>query len=99
MAQRVAFAPKPVAEKFDAVFDFSVDLPTGETITASTVATLYSGTTGATVPTLGSATISGGQATVLVSGGVAGNTYLLTCTGVTSGGQTLVRTGYLVVIA
>lgn len=97
MSQRVAFAPKPVAEKFDAVFDFSVDLPAGETITAVIAATLYSGTTGAAVPTLGSSTISGGQATFAVSVGVAGNVYLLACTATTSGGQTLIRTGYLVV--
>ena len=99
MTQRVVFDPKPEAELFDAVFDFSTDVPTGETITATCVATLYSGTTGVAVPTVGAAVISGDQATHLISVGVAGNTYLLVCTAVVSGGQTLVRSGYLVVVA
>ena len=98
MRQRVALDPKPAAESSDVVFFFGTDLPTGETLAASTAATLYSGTEGAAVPTLGATTVSGGQATVRVAGGVAGNTYLLTCTGITSGGQTLIRIGYLVVI-
>ena len=100
MSQRVSFAPKPVAEKFDAVFDFSTDLPSGETITASTVSSLYSGSDASpTALVSGSVTISGGQATQLIVSGVAGNVYLLVCTGVTSGGQTLIRSGYLVVTA
>ena len=99
MSQRVTFDPKPAAEGSNVVFDFSKDLPTGETLTANTAATLYSGTTGAAVPACGAASISGGKATVKISGGVAGNTYLLTCTGTTSGGQILILTGYLVVTA
>lgn len=100
MSQRVSFDPKPVAEQFDAVFDFSVDLPTGETITASTVSSLYSGSDASpTALVSGSTSTSGGQATQLIIAGVAGNVYLLVCTAVTSGGQTLVRSGYLVVIA
>lgn len=97
MTQRVSFDPKPAAEKFDAVFGFT--LATGESIdSASTVSSLYSGTdTSPTALVSGSTSISDPEVTQLIIGGVAGNVYLLVCTAITDAPQTLVRTGFLVV--
>ncbi len=97
--QRISFDPKPVAEKFDAKFDFSKFLAVGVTIsTNSTVSSLYSGTDASpTALVSGSATVTGGEVAQLIIAGVAGNVYLLTCTITTSDTQTLILAGYLVV--
>lgn len=100
MNQRIAFAPKPAAETVDLIFDFHGDLLSGITFTAVVVSTLYSGT-----DTSPSSVISGtvsllsfDRAEQTVTAGVAGNTYLLTCTASTSDSQILIKTGFLVVI-
>lgn len=97
MTQRTSFDPKTAAEKFDAIFDFV--LAVGETLdSATTVSTLYSGSDASPGDLVsGAVSISSGEVTQLIIGGVAGNVYRLTCTAVTDAPQTLVQSGYLVV--
>jgi len=100
LTYRTSLEPKRAAEKIEAVFDFSTQVAVGETVdSATTVSTLYSGTDAAPGDVVSGATsISGGQVTQLLIGGVAGNVYLITCTAVTDAPETLIRTAYLVVI-
>ena len=101
MTYRESFEPKTVAGDRTLTFDFGTLLASGETISsASVVGSLYSGAdTSPSSIISGSASISGTQVSQLVIDGEVGTAYLLTCTVVTSSGQSLVRTGLLVVIA
>lgn len=96
---RAVFGGKLLGETKNLVFDFLSQIALGETISsASVTATVYSGTD-ATPSSLisGSASISGSQVTQKVTGGVLGVTYNLTCTAITSAGQTLSISGFLTV--
>tara|TARA_R110000868_G_scaffold72639_4_gene211411 strand:+ start:71 stop:382 length:312 start_codon:yes stop_codon:yes gene_type:complete len=96
---RVTFQPKLLSERVSLVFDFTSRLASGETIsTATTTATLFSGTDSAPSSLIfGAAAISGQTVSQLVVGGVLGVTYELLCTITTSASQTLQLSGYLVV--
>lgn len=100
MSSRQVLEPKHVSEIISLVFDFASQLAVGETISsASTSSTVYSGTDPyASSVVTGSATISGTQVTQKVHDGAAGVTYLIACTAVTSTGETLTISGYLVVL-
>ena len=100
MTYRAQFDAKISDTPFSAVFQFALDFVAGETIsTASVAATVYSGTDASPSSIIsGSAQISGGQVTQVIVNGVAGVTYLLTCSVVTSLAQSLSQEGYLVVV-
>ena len=97
---RITLPEKPLGETAKTVFDFTSRLAISESISsASTVAATYSGTDASPSSIIsGSASISGAQVTQTLTGGTSGVTYLVTCTAVTSAGQTLKLSGYLVVV-
>lgn len=97
---RVVFGGKNSGETKNLVFDFAGRLAIGESVSsATTVATVYSGTDSTPSAVInGAATCSGTKATQSVKAGTVGVTYLLTCTAVTSASQTLVLTGFLAVL-
>lgn len=98
MTYRSIFDVKVSGTNFYAVFDFTSGLAIGETLaSASTAATVYSGTDPAPASIIGSATISGGKVTQTITGGVVGVSYWLKCSSVTSLGKQLECSGYLVV--
>lgn len=96
---KIILRPKHAAETRSEVFDFTSRLALGETISsASTGCAVYSGTDASPSSVVsGPASISGAQVTQLITGGTLGVTYLLTCTALTSAGQTLGLEGFLVV--
>lgn len=81
-------------------FDFTSRLASGETIsTATTTASVYSGTDAAPSSIVsGGSTITGQKVTQAITAGVLGVTYELLCTITTSLSQTLQLSGYLTVI-
>lgn len=101
MTYRGIFDAKVSSVDGSATFSFSDELAVGESLSsASVTATIYSGTDATPSGLLnGPATKSGGQVTQLLTGGVVGVVYLLTCTGLTSASETLVREGYLAVVS
>lgn len=90
---------KPLSETAAAAFDFGAQLPLGETISSATVAVaVYAGEDAAPAAMLsGSPVIDGGVVTQLLTAGVLGVTYIVTCLATFSGGQILAMFGYLVV--
>ena len=99
MTYRSIFDVKVSGTNFYAVFDFTSGLAIGETLaSASTAATVYSGTDPAPASIIsGAATIASGKVTQTITGGVVGVSYWLKCSGVTSLGKQLECSGYLVV--
>ena len=100
MTTRAQLPPKLVAETKLYTFDFTSELPVGETIVAASVSvTTYSGTdTSPNAMISGAEVISGAQVTQLLSGGTLGVLYYVTCTVTLSDDQVLVQTGYLAVV-
>lgn len=96
---RIQLPIKQVGESSKAVFDFISRLAVTETIlTASVVATVYSGVDALPSSIIsGAATISGTKVTQLLTAGVAGTIYQLICTITTSAGQTLSLPAFLAV--
>jgi hypothetical protein len=89
---------KRASETRNEVFDFTSSLAAGETISsASTAATVYSGTDANPGVVSGSAAISGAKVTQKLTAGVVGVVYELVCTATTSLGQVLPRVAYLVI--
>ena len=98
MSYRTVLDVKNSSTNAYATFDFSQDLAVGETIaSASTAATVYSGSGTATGLVSGTPTIAGGQVTQRLFGGTVGTVYSLACSATTSSGRALVREGYLAV--
>lgn len=97
---RVILEGKPPSEIVNEVFNFTSRLAVSETIgSASTVATVYSGTDSAPSDILyGNPTVSGAQVTQRVGGGTLGVVYQLVCTAVTSTGQQLKLTAFLPIV-
>lgn len=97
---RTVLNGKLVGETRTEVFDFTSRLALGETLsTASTAATVYSGTDASPSAVIsGSASISGGQVSQKVTAGTEGVTYKLICTVTTSAGQTLLLVSFLPVV-
>ena len=100
MATKVIFEGKTAGETQKLRFNYISDLAVGETVvSASVVATIYSGTDPTPAAIInGAASITTPEVTQGVIAGVLGVTYLLTCTALTSAGQTLQQQGFLVII-
>ena len=100
MSSRQEFMPKLVSSTHRVVFEFVGELLPSETISTQAVtASVYSGTDASPSSLIsGAASASGSQVTQLLTGGVEGVVYKLTCTVTTSEGQTLVKTGFLAVV-
>ena len=98
---REIFPTKHAGEACDVVFDFADRLPVGITLSSAAVTSeVFSGTDADSASIVsGADTISGSQVTQKIINGVAGVIYDLVCTAVTSDSKTLVRRGYLAVIA
>lgn len=95
------FSDKNAAETEVFTFDFSSLLADGETIsgTPTVAATVASGTDpNASAIVSGAAQVSGAEVTQLITAGVSGVTYTLTCTANTSLGQVLVLAGDVAVV-
>ena len=90
---------KHVGETISQVFDFTSQLAVSETIsTATTTATVYSGTDATPSGLIsGAASISGAKVTQMLTDGTLGVTYLVVCTITTSTGQTLKLQGFVVI--
>lgn len=99
MSLRQEFMPKPAAATRSVVFEFLGELGAGETIsTQSVAASVWSGTDASPSAMIsGSASASGTQVSQMLTGGVEGVVYNLTCTITTSTGQTLTKSGYLAI--
>ena len=97
---RIVLGSKPANETRKETFNFAAQLAIGETISTATVTSaVYSGTDAAPSAVIsGAATISGVTVVQLLTGGIEGNVYLLTCSVSTSAGQVLKQTGFLVII-
>ena len=97
---RTILNDKLVGETVTETFDFTSRLSASETIsTASTTATVYSGTDASPSAIIsGSAAISGQKVTQVVTAGTLGVTYLLLCSITTSLGQTLSISALLPVV-
>jgi len=91
---------KSVSETVTLAFSFLSHLATGETISsASTTATVYSGTDASPSSLIsGAASISGSTVSQKVIGGTLGVTYTLACSATTSLGQVVVLSGFLVIV-
>lgn len=100
MFYRTALDVKTPSAQYTAVFDFAQDLAVGETVSsASTAATVYSGTDASPSSVISGASVAAGkQVKQLTVGGVLGVTYYIVCTATTSLGQVLTRSGYLVIV-
>lgn len=94
------FPAKLSTETHLLTFDFSNDLPAGVTISTQVVtAAAYSGADASPSSVIsGSASDSSQTVTQLVTGGVSGTTYLLTCTITTSDSQTHAKQGFLSIL-
>jgi hypothetical protein len=97
---RVVQNPKFVSDTVNYTFDFTSRLAVGETISSATVTSVvYTGVDASPSAIIsGSAAISGGLVTQLITAGVAGVIYELRCAAVTSLGQTANLSAYLAVI-
>lgn len=100
MTTRAQLPTKLVAETKLYTFDFTSELPEGETIVSAEVTiTTYSGTDAAPDDLVsGVATISGAQVTQLLTGGTLGVLYYAECSVVLSDDQELVQAGYVAVV-
>ncbi len=95
---RATFPGKPANETLRISFEFSPSLAVGETVSsASANATVYSGDEDATL-SVGPDTITGGEVSLLISGGTEGVTFLVTCAAVSSLGQILHQSGYVTIV-
>lgn len=97
----MSFSSKTPAEDEYFGFDFTLRLATGETISSASfaIAIAVGADAGVAGMLSGSAVIDGAIVKQLVIDGVAGVTYRLTATVVTSAGQTLVESDELLVAA
>lgn len=97
---KVILGAKRASEIRNEVFDFTSLLASGETLsTATTTATVYSGTDASPSSVIsGAASISGAKVTQKLTAGTLGVTYLITCTVTTSTSQTLVLEGFLPIV-
>lgn len=89
MTLLVTLPPFNVGEEIAVPFDYTAQLPSGETITAASVTPfLYSGTDAnyASNP-IGAPTINGAVVTQLIAAGVAGCVYRYLCKATFSDGQ------------
>ena len=95
-----SWSQKDPAETYAVAFDFSADVPSGETIASSTwTATTYSGNDSSPSSILyGSPTISGGTVKQMMTGGNSGVSYLVTASIITSGGSTFLGRAILPVL-
>lgn len=100
MASRVTLPPKYTSDVRKYTADFTSLLAVGETISSATVtASVFSGTDPTPSAILsGSATYSTPTVTQVITGGVLGVIYELKFVCTTSASQTLVLTGYLVIM-
>ena len=91
---------KQSGETVTLAFSFLSHLATSETISsASTTATVYSGTDASPSSLIGGApSISGSTVSQKIIGGTLGVTYALVCSATTSLGQVLQISGYLVIV-
>ena len=99
--KRVVFGSKLSGETVIEAFDFTSRIPSAtETIsTASTTATVYSGTDASPSGVIsGAATISGKVVSQAFTGGLAGNIYQVVCSVTTSLGQTLKMVALLAIV-
>lgn len=96
---RIQFAPKLSGSTEQEIFDFISRLAIGETISSATVtASVYTGVDASPSAILsGSASISGTQVTQMVTAGVVGVIYQLSCAATTSAGKILLLQGLLAV--
>jgi hypothetical protein len=93
------FTPKFVGDTERFSFAFAEDLELGETIASATwTVTVLSGVdpAAATMPQ-GPTKIDGAYVHQLVGGGLPGVTYKFSCTVVTSGGETVTKSGHCLV--
>lgn len=97
---RIVLPSKQQGETKTYAFDFASFLANGETLsTASVTATVYSGVdVSPSAIVSGSASISGTTATQLLTAGVVGVVYDVSCAVTTSAGQTLRLTGYVAIV-
>ncbi len=97
---RLSFGGKYAAETRKEVFDFTSRLAVGETLSsASTTATVYSGTDASPSAIIsGAASIAGAQVTQAITAGTLGVTYLLKCSATTSTSQVLLLDAFLVIV-
>ena len=97
---RVTLNAKNAGETVLETFNFTSQLSAAETIgTASVTATVYSGTDASPNSIVsGAAAISGQTVTQTVTGGTAGNVYLLLCTITTSSSQALTLSAFLPIL-
>ena len=88
----ISVSPKDPAEKVPVLFDYTLQLAEGETITTAVVAvTVELGTDAAPAAMLsGGTAIAGAKITQWLIGGINGVLYHLRCTATTSTGATLV---------
>ena len=100
MTSRVTFRGKRPSEIVTETFDFTSRCASTETLSSAVVtSTVYSGeATASALTILGGATISGQQVTQRVGGGSLGVIYYLTCSVVTSTGQTLEISAFLPIV-
>lgn len=98
---RIVLPIKHSGENKKVVFDFISLLAAGETISTAVVTAITWSGTDATPSSLisGSASISSTKVTQMLTAGVAGVTYALTCTITTSTSQTLKLHGYQTISA
>ena len=96
---RVILPIKYSNEVKSTAFDLISQLAVGESLSSATVTcTVFSGIDSSPSALIsGSATVSGAIATQVITGGVTGVTYNLTCTAVTSAAQTLALQAYLTI--
>lgn len=93
------YPSKTAAETIPLVINFSDKLQFGETITGSAVScSVFSGTDPSPATMVGTITNASTQVTVNISGGVAGNLYLIVCVVTASGSHNYSKEGRLAVI-
>lgn len=94
------FPSKTAAEIIPYVFNFSDKLQFGETVTGSAVTcTVFSGTDVNPTAMIGTITNSGTSVSVNITGGIAGNLYILVCVVTASNSHNYSKEGRLAVIA
>jgi len=94
------FPSKTAAETVPLVITFSDKLQYGETVTGSAVSvSVFSGTDPSPGTMLGTVTNASTSVTVNITGGIAGNIYLITCLATASGSHNYSKEGRLAVIA
>lgn len=91
MASMITIPPKTSGETTRVTFDFLSQLPDTDTVASATAtATVWSGTDASPSAVVsGSPTVSGTKAYVILTGGVAGNVYMVTVTATPTTNTTL----------